>query len=169
MGSTLFTIISGIITNGKDYHIVGNIVVGIGFLGAGAIFKDGNNTSGLTTAVTIWIAAAIGMAIGTGAITIAIFSSIVVIIVLMGFSSIQNLIDAKNREIQYKIGFKNNPEIRSRINEMIRESNLKAQYLNTSGRNNELTVTIKIKGSDKDHTGFVLLLSNSTDILFFES
>ena len=168
-GSTLFTIVSGIVTNGKDYHVVGNIVVGVGFLGAGAIFKDGNNTSGLTTAVTIWIAAAIGMAIGTGAITIAIFSSIVVIIVLMGFSSIQNLIDAKNREIQYKIGFKNTPEIRFRINEMIRESNLKAQYLNTSGRNNELAVTIKIKGSDKDHNGFVSLLSNSNDILFFES
>src|SRR3990170_4233068 len=65
IGATLFTMLSTEIAAGMDFHVVGNIVVGVGFLGAGAIFKDGSNISGLTTAATIWISAAIGMAIGT--------------------------------------------------------------------------------------------------------
>jgi putative Mg2+ transporter-C (MgtC) family protein len=169
LGSTLFTIISELVTQGKDYHVIGNIVVGIGFLGAGAIFKDGNNTSGLTTAVTIWIAAAIGMAIGTGQIMIAVFSSFMVVLILVGFASIQYYIDDKNREIQYKICIKNELAHRNIVNEMILESGLKAKYSNTCGKNNELTYTITIKGANKNHHHFLTLLSDSQYIISFES
>ena len=64
VGSTLFTMISNYISN--DGRVASNIVTGIGFLGAGAIFREGMNVKGLTTATTIWISAAIGMAIGIG-------------------------------------------------------------------------------------------------------
>jgi len=62
VGSTLFTIVSNLMSN--DARVASNIVTGIGFLGAGAIFKEGASVKGLTTATTIWISAAIGMAIG---------------------------------------------------------------------------------------------------------
>lgn len=68
LGSALFTIISmkvGIGTSDPG-RIAANISTGIGFLGAGVIFKEGFNVYGLTTAGIIWIAAAIGMAIGFG-------------------------------------------------------------------------------------------------------
>ena len=58
VGATLFTMLSGLLTDGKDFHVVGNIVVGIGFLGAGTIFKEGDDVKGLTTAAAIWISAA---------------------------------------------------------------------------------------------------------------
>jgi len=48
----------------NDARVASNIVTGIGFLGAGAIFKEGASVKGLTTATTIWISAAIVMAIG---------------------------------------------------------------------------------------------------------
>lgn len=68
IGSCLFTILSMKI--GSQYADAGRIasyvVSGIGFLGAGVIFKDGFTVSGLTTASVIWIASAIGMAIGFG-------------------------------------------------------------------------------------------------------
>lgn len=68
LGSCLFTILS--LKIGDQYADAGRIasyvVSGIGFLGAGVIFKDGFTVSGLTTASVIWIAAAIGMAIGFG-------------------------------------------------------------------------------------------------------
>lgn len=51
-------------------RIAANISTGIGFLGAGVIFKEGFNVYGLTTAGIIWIAAAIGMAIGFGEATL---------------------------------------------------------------------------------------------------
>src|SRR5690606_26545167 len=64
VGSTIFTEIS--ISMDVSDRIISNIVTGIGFLGAGVIFKDGLTVTGLTTASTIWICAALGIAIGVG-------------------------------------------------------------------------------------------------------
>lgn len=70
LGSCLFSILS--VKIGNEYtdasRIASYVVAGIGFLGAGVIYKDGKNVMGLTTASVVWIAAAIGMAIGFGEI-----------------------------------------------------------------------------------------------------
>src|SRR4051812_44817227 len=59
VGSTLFTMISGFMGGEKDpARIASNIITGIGFIGAGAIFKEGVFVKGLTTAAVIWISAA---------------------------------------------------------------------------------------------------------------
>src|SRR5688572_1921 len=67
MGSALFTIISMDIdnTNSPD-RIASNIVTGIGFVGAGVIFKGDTGINGITTAATIWVTAALGMGVGAG-------------------------------------------------------------------------------------------------------
>ena len=68
LGSALFTILSykvGVNDN-ETTRIASYIVSGIGFIGAGVIFKDKLDVSGLTTAGIIWLAAAVGMAIGFG-------------------------------------------------------------------------------------------------------
>jgi putative Mg2+ transporter-C (MgtC) family protein len=62
LGSTLFTEVSRI--TGTEDRIAAGIVTGIGFLGAGLIFREGYTVRGITTAATIWAAAAIGMAVG---------------------------------------------------------------------------------------------------------
>lgn len=68
LGSALFTIVSykvGVADH-ETTRIASYIVSGIGFIGAGVIFKDKLDVSGLTTAGIIWLAAAVGMAIGYG-------------------------------------------------------------------------------------------------------
>lgn len=88
LGAALFSIlsmkISGPDTDGA--RIASYIVSGIGFLGAGVIFRDGmSNVSGLTTASVIWMAAAIGMAIGFGEIYLAaIFLATCLLIIYTG-------------------------------------------------------------------------------------
>jgi putative Mg2+ transporter-C (MgtC) family protein len=62
LGSALFTEIS-LITSTED-RIAAGIVTGVGFLGAGVIFREGYTIKGITTAATVWSAAAIGMAVG---------------------------------------------------------------------------------------------------------
>lgn len=74
LGSTLFTILSYKLGAGNcedATRIASYVVSGIGFLGAGVIFKEGGNVNGLTTASIIWISAAIGMSIGFGQYLIA--------------------------------------------------------------------------------------------------
>lgn len=74
LGSTLFSLLSFKLGAGESEdatRIASYVVSGIGFLGAGVIFKDGVNVNGLTTASIIWMSAAIGMAIGFGVYIIA--------------------------------------------------------------------------------------------------
>jgi putative Mg2+ transporter-C (MgtC) family protein len=77
LGSALFTIISaygfheflaggGSIVRADPSRVAAQIVTGIGFLGAGAIIREGLSVRGLTTAATLWVVAAIGMACGAG-------------------------------------------------------------------------------------------------------
>ena len=66
LGAMLFVLMSSTMTDGDNTRIVAQVVSGIGFLGAGIIFKDGTSVKGLTTAATAWTAAAIGCLVGTG-------------------------------------------------------------------------------------------------------
>lgn len=61
-------------------RIAAQIVSGVGFLGAGVIFKTGNSIKGLTTAAGIWATAAIGMAIGSGMYYLGVFGTVIIMV-----------------------------------------------------------------------------------------
>lgn len=87
MGSTLFTLISirgfeNIEGNLDPSRIAGQVVMGIGFLGAGLIMHHGVRVKGLTTAAALWTVAAIGIAVGIGWYFEAVFTTLVVFFVL---------------------------------------------------------------------------------------
>jgi len=81
MGSMLFTFISANIEPDFASRIAAQVVMGIGFLGGGLILKDGTTVRNLTTAASLWFAAAIGMSFGFGFYTIGIISTLVGIFV----------------------------------------------------------------------------------------
>jgi putative Mg2+ transporter-C (MgtC) family protein len=80
IGAALFTDVSQIL--GGDDRIAAGIVTGIGFLGAGVIFREGYTVRGITTAATIWASAAIGMAIGRELYLVAGLGTLLVFVVL---------------------------------------------------------------------------------------
>jgi len=82
MGSMLFTFLSLNVVSDSTVRIAAQVVTGIGFLGAGLILRDGTSVRNLTTAASLWFAAAIGMAIGFEFYVVAILSSFVAIITL---------------------------------------------------------------------------------------
>ena len=84
-GAALFTFLSPIIAgegSSNKGQIASNIVQGIGFLGAGLILHNRDRVSGLTSATTVWAVASIGMACGAGLYVPALFSTVMVLIVL---------------------------------------------------------------------------------------
>jgi putative Mg2+ transporter-C (MgtC) family protein len=88
ISSCLFTILSieGFPLQGSSQDIArvaSQIVTGVGFLGAGVLLRTRSHIWGLTTAATIWLVAAIGMAIGTGAYFVAILTAILSTILLI--------------------------------------------------------------------------------------
>ena len=83
IGSATFTLISIYGFHGVDTsRVAAQIVTGIGFLGAGAILHQGYTTKGLTTAATLWVAASVGMACGTGMFVLAFIITLMSLILL---------------------------------------------------------------------------------------
>ncbi len=81
-GAACFTVASiygfdGLGTSRDPARLAAQIVTGIGFLGAGAIFRTRSTVRGLTTASSIWITAAIGIVAGLGMLTLAVFTTII--------------------------------------------------------------------------------------------
>ncbi len=70
-------------------RIAAQIVTGVGFLGAGAILRQGEAVKGLTTAASIWVVASLGMAVGFGYYVVAIISVVVVLVTLAGLRPIE--------------------------------------------------------------------------------
>ncbi len=88
VGAALFTLVSsvGFFGSGADpARVASNIVVGIGFLGAGTIWRTGVTVQGLTTAASLWTVAAIGTAAGIGYYVGALFTTVIVVAVLTLF------------------------------------------------------------------------------------
>ncbi len=79
LGATLFTGLND--TLGVD-RVAANIVTGVGFLGAGIIFREGATVRGITTAATVWSVAAIGMAIGAELYLVALVTTPLVFAIL---------------------------------------------------------------------------------------
>jgi len=102
-GSCVFTILSLRIGISNPDRLAANIITGIGFLGAGVIFKDENRIEGITTATTIWAMASLGMCVGSGHIYLAIFGTIVVMGILRLLLPVQNYIENLHKVREYKI------------------------------------------------------------------
>ena len=103
VGSCLYTILSKETGGASPDRIASNIVTGIGFIGAGVIFKEGMTVNGLTTAALIWITAALGMAIGYHNYPLAIVVSVIVVIALFVLEPVQRFINRFHKVKDYKI------------------------------------------------------------------
>jgi putative Mg2+ transporter-C (MgtC) family protein len=107
LGAALFGIISTVGFNAflttreaSNYQIdvtrvASQVVVGIGFLGAGAIVKDGLSIRGLTTAASLWVTAAIGLAVGIGGYAMATFTAIALLVSLTGLRGPRRILRAR--------------------------------------------------------------------------
>jgi putative Mg2+ transporter-C (MgtC) family protein len=78
-------------------RMAGQVVSGIGFLGAGAILRHGASVKGITTAASIWIVAGVGLACGVGFYTGAILATILIWAVLMYLKGVENKFTRKKK------------------------------------------------------------------------
>jgi len=81
LGACAFSLVSISFPNADPTRIIAQIVTGIGFLGAGIIFKSGTNVYGLTSSATIWCTAAIGVLIGVNMLKLAILLTFIILVI----------------------------------------------------------------------------------------
>jgi putative Mg2+ transporter-C (MgtC) family protein len=169
VGSTLFSLVSVELSGKSDpSRIASTIVTGIGFLGAGVIFKEGGNIKGITTAAVIWVAAAIGMMVGFGLYAIAMGSVLIVLIILLSFSWLQKFIDRSNREKTYRIHMENNYEHTLIIKQMIKSYGLSSTIISQGKRGQEMFLIIDVEGPVKNHGLLMKSLYESVIVNTFE-
>lgn len=120
VSSCLFCILSVSLSSGD--RIASNIVTGIGFIGAGVVFKEGVNVRGITSAAIIWMAAAIGMSIGLKHYALAALVVLIVLVVLVALTRLERIIESlhqiKTYEIQFRAAEYSIEELESELNDL---------------------------------------------------
>lgn len=168
LGSTLFTILSVKIGISSHDRIASNIVTGIGFLGAGVIFKEDNQVKGLTTACVIWIVAAIGMAIGSGYFEQAIGVTVVVLLALLIFPFLEEMAERRFTKRIYRIVKRYEGESLEKYEQDIKTSKLKLSRGKQELANGIISGTWIAIGSPKNHKSFVDRMLQDKNIIAFD-
>lgn len=168
VGSCLYTILSKENSASTD-RIASNIVTGIGFIGAGVIFKEGITVNGLTTAALIWVTAALGMAIGYHNYPLAVVVSIIVVITLFVLEPVQRFINRLHRVKDYRIktialgkNFKEEFEHFFSLNDMT------FRCMKIVKEDNDAIYLYRISSPDRNYDAVNNFLLNHIDVKGFE-
>lgn len=153
-GSCLCTILSIKIGGSSPDRIAANIITGVGFLGAGAIFKDDNKVAGITTASTIWATASLGMCVGSGHVFLAVLGAVLVWFVLYGLAFLQDFIDRYNKIIDYKITLNTVDEL-AYCESLFRQFDLRHNLLREAVSAQQCTITWRLSGRYTNHQLFI--------------
>lgn len=153
VGSCLYTILSKELGDGTSTdRIASNIVTGIGFIGAGVIFKEGISVNGLTTAALIWVTAALGMAIGDHQYPVATVVTLIVVIALFVLEPVQRYINRFHRVKDYKIRLvENSQQFKIDIEEFFIANGLSYRCMKTVKDNMEAVYLYRISSPDRNY------------------
>jgi putative Mg2+ transporter-C (MgtC) family protein len=136
MGSALFTILSfelaKMFGDTSATRIASNLVQGIGFLGAGAILREAGGLVGLTTAATIFVEAAIGMAVGGGLYAVGGYATGVVLFGLVCLGWLARVTNLKPRIMGFRITASHAEGIASEVQQLLESLKLKPQQFRVS-------------------------------------
>jgi len=168
LGSALFTILSyriGIYNNSNEPgRIAANIVSGIGFLGAGVILEERGRVTGLTTAATIWLTAALGMAAGAGEYILSVGAALMSIIVLLLFTRFEEYLEISSEIRTYQITTKVSWDKYKELKSMFKEYHLPIQNYKQEKHEDDMVCTFKVYGSAKRHDKLVQKLLGDKQI-----
>jgi putative Mg2+ transporter-C (MgtC) family protein len=155
-GAALFTILShNLATDGETSRMAGTIVTGVGFLGAGAILRDGVRIAGLNTAATIWLTAAIGMTMGSGQFLFGAMVTAATMAILWVFPSIEQVVDRMIDENTYDLVFSYDAEVLARLDELFSAPGLTVLFVRRSKRGANLHARWTVRGSRRAHERLV--------------
>ena len=136
MGSALFTILSFELAkmsgDTSGTRIASNLVQGIGFLGAGAILREAGGLVGLTTAATIFVEAAIGMAVGGGLYAVGGYATGVVLFGLICLGWVAQRTNLKARIMGFRITGSHSENIAAEVHRLLVELKIKPQQFRIS-------------------------------------
>jgi putative Mg2+ transporter-C (MgtC) family protein len=168
VGSALFTMFSIKIANNSDpARIAAQIVTGVGFLGAGAILRERGRIVGLTTAAMIWLAAALGMGVGSGNYVLTLVGTGAVLIVVWIFPPIEHWIDSKHHTEYYEVVCTYAPGRYEELLTRAHETRLKVINSKYSKVNENIVITLELRGSPHNQAALAAYLLDDPNVKEF--
>jgi putative Mg2+ transporter-C (MgtC) family protein len=130
--------------NGDPGRIAAQVVSGIGFLGAGAIIRLGNNVRGLTTAASLWFVAAVGLVIGAGMFLAAGVAEAAGLITLLTLGKLERKIFPVERLKHLEITYKNSNTDTKEALDIISAAGLRVQSVDVNQGSREKGTTLRL-------------------------
>ena len=168
LGSILFTTFSIHITQSSPDRIASNIVTGIGFLGAGVIFKSDNRINGITTAATIWAVAALGMGIADGQYRVVLISTGIIMASLLLLTRLERAMDKINQSHTYKIVSVYREDLLKQYEKLLDECQLSYKRLKRTKKGEYIIGTWLVQGTEKNHNRFTRQMLHDASVKEFE-
>lgn len=147
-------------------RIAAQIVSGIGFLGAGTILQSRHGVRGLTTAATIWVVAAIGMAVGGGAYFLAIVATVGVAVTLVLLARVEAWLEPRTLEekwVRVVLG-RDDPSLYDRVHTLLRERNLRIRATDVERRDEGLRIGFRVEARSRRYEGLIETLLRDPDV-----
>lgn len=169
MGACFFTMMSVLIGEGSNPdRIASNIVTGIGFLGAGVIFRGENRINGITTAATIWAVAAVGMGIGSGFYFASACASILIVLILAALPYLENVIERMNQSRTYLITAPYAENLAPFYEKEIVSFHLRCRLIKQLKQDDQLQMIWETQGHAGNHETFIKHIIDQPGITRFE-
>jgi putative Mg2+ transporter-C (MgtC) family protein len=170
VGACLFTIFSYRLAGDSDpTRIAAAVVTGVGFIGAGVIIHEGGEVRGLTTASTIWLAAALGIGAGGGFLLFSFIATVMALIVLWGLPRVERRIEQLRVIRSYEITFASDAASRAHVQDQFRRAGLSFEQESEEKRGVEMICTWIAHGSPEAHQRFKDALLADPQVLAYES
>ena len=167
IGSVLYTHLSlamltgstGAIPAGTDTtRVAAQIVTGVGFIGAGTILHARGAVVGLTSAATIWVVAAIGIALGSGYYLEGVGTTLAVIVVLAGLGRVENIIQSHSMRSTITIHAHTGPTVLEDLETLVRRTGLDVVSVANRQENVDLVIEFELRGSKRLYDQAVITL-----------
>jgi putative Mg2+ transporter-C (MgtC) family protein len=167
IGSVLYTHLSlamltgstGAIAVGTDTtRVAAQIVTGVGFIGAGTILHARGAVVGLTSAATIWVVAAIGIALGSGYYLEAVGTTLAVIIVLAGLGRVEKIVQSHSMRSTITVHARPGPTVVEDLETLVRRTGLELTSISNRQENVDLVIEMELRGSKRLYDQAVVTL-----------
>jgi putative Mg2+ transporter-C (MgtC) family protein len=148
MGATLFTQLSMSMAGSTPDkgRIAAQIVTGVGFLGAGTILHGKGSITGLTSAATIWLVAAIGTAIGAKEISLAAGTTLIVIVVLRVMGSLEHYLSLRSESSRVTVSLDTDPGRVEQVEQLVREAGVSIEDIHSEVLGDKIVVAVTLRG-----------------------
>jgi putative Mg2+ transporter-C (MgtC) family protein len=160
IGSVLYTHLSiALVGSSADpTRVAGQIVTGVGFIGAGTILHARGAVVGLTSAATIWVVAAIGVALGSGYYSEGIGTTLVVLAVLAGLGRLEKVVERQAMRSRITIHARPGPTVLEDLEGIVRRSGLELTAVSSRQENVDLVIDFDVRGSKRLHDQVMITL-----------